>query len=166
MTDTEHKRIEEFTLGPGVIYIGNGNMGEKALEKYEYKLGDTDNGCVLEYEYKVRELFDMEGNIVGILRYGEKMHIRGRLCRVMSDSLNAVSDESSVFGGTSRLAVLFVCPLPDGESLRLFVKGVIPKHFSFSAGNRGGLEFEFICGKGTKYPKFCLKGDSFTGGAA
>lgn len=166
MTDAEQKRIEEFTLGPGVLYIGNKDMREDELEAYEYKFGDTDNGCTLEYEYKVRELFDIEGNAAAILRYGEMMRIRGKLCRVLSDSLRLVCDGGRVFGGTSGLAVLLVCPLPDGEALRLYAKGVIPKSLSFGAKMGGGLEFEFVYGKGTKYPRFCLKGEKYTGGAA
>lgn len=160
------KKISEFSLGAGVMYICRGNVPEAEMERYSRKAGDTEKGLSLTYEYKTRELYDVEGNSAGILRYGERLTVKGKLCRIIADSFKAMMSKDAVYGGTSELTVLLVCPLPEDESFRLYLRGAVPTGMTFAVADGGGLDFELVCGKGVKHPVFCLKDESATGGDA
>ena len=143
-------RIREFAPGPGTIYVKRGRCPESMLEDYRFKLGDTDGGCRLTYEYKTRTLYDVEGNAAASLRYGEIMRIKGRLCRILADALPCLTAEDT-------LTVLLVCPLPEGDSFRVCFSGTVT-YAGFDASADGGADFEITCGKGAERPTFKISG--------
>lgn len=144
-------RIREFAPGPGTIYVKRGRVPESEMEDYSFKLGDTDGGCRITYEYKTRTLYDVEGNAAATLRYGELMRIKGRLCRILGDALPCLT-------GDDKITFLLVCPLPGGDSFRVCFSGGIVSFAGFDAADKGGVDFEITCGKGAESPTFKISG--------
>lgn len=144
-------KIREFAPGPGTIYVKGGNVPESEVEDYRYKLGDTDGGCRIIYEYKTRTLYDVDGNAAATLRYGETMRIKGRLCRLLTDALPCLTGDHAV-------TALLVCPLPDGDRLRLCMRGSAVSFVGFDAAANGGADFEILCGRGADIPKLTIRG--------
>lgn len=152
----DNTETKEFALGPATLYIAGGRVSESELESSVHKAGDTDGGLQLKYESKLRELYDVEGNPAGTLRYGERLRLRGRLCRITPAAMTCFSRKGAV-------SVLIVCPLPDGDQLRLHIKGGIPTDTLFDASFGGGVSFEILFGRGAEHPTLRLAGE--TGGS-
>lgn len=142
---------EEFAIGAGEIYIASGNVAGDELESPRYKAGDVENGCILRYEYKLRELYDVEGNPVKLLRFGETIRFRGKLCRVTQSALRSITD-----GG--KLSVLISCPAAEGENLRFLMHGVTVSACAVNMGHSGSLDFEMCGGAGERRPRFTITG--------
>ena len=154
--NTEVIHIDEFTLGPGEIYVRPGKVPQEQMEEYMYKAGDLMDGCNLKYEYSVRDLYDVDGNIAGTLRYGEKLRLRGKLCCILKDALATLTG-----GGGTKMSVLVVCPVSDTEALRIFLEGAAVTALNIGMSDLSTVEFEIRGGRGESRPVFRL-----TGGAA
>jgi len=150
---TNNTTTEEFAIGPGEIYLASGDVSEDVLEDPRYKAGDVENGCILRYEYKLRELFDVEGNAVKLLRFGETLRFRGKLCRVKDSAFRSITA-----GGSAGLTVLIICPVADGENLRFLMRGVVTTAAGVKMGHGGSVDFEMCGGSGEGRPRFTLTG--------
>jgi len=151
------KKTERFTLGVGTVYAARGRVDERALESETYRTGDTDGACTLVYDYKTKELLDVEGKSAGILRYAEKVTVKGKIRRLTDAGMKTVLE------GGEMLSVLLVCPLPGGDSFRLHLKGGVCRGVSFGITDGGGMEFEFTCRRGLVHPRLSL---AMAGGAS
>lgn len=149
--------IKEFSLGAGEIYVAPGTVSEGELYDDRRRAGYTDGGCILTYEYKTKELFDTEGNLSATLKFGEKLTVKGTLRRIAESALPVIITGDSHLGGRGRLSVLLVCPLPDGQMFKLYVRGGVPVGTVFNVKEGGGAEFSFTCGKGFENPEFTVK---------
>ena len=145
--------IDEFTLGPGEIYIRPGRVPQDEMEDYMYKAGDLMGGCNLKYEYSVRDLYDVNGEIAGTLRYGEKLSLTGKLCCILKDALATLTRKRG-----SRMSVLVVSPVSETEALRIFMEGAVVTALDFGMSDLSTVEFEIRCGRGESRPAFRLGG--------
>ena len=151
----ENTETKEFATGPAALYMAGGRIPEAVLESPEYAAGTTDGGLRLSYSSKTRELYDVEGNSAGTLRYGESLKINGKLCRLTAAAVNCFAEKRS-------LSVLVVCPLPDGDQLRLYLKGGLASSTTLDASLGGTTSFEIIFGRGVEHPtlRMAQKGGS------
>ena len=153
MFKTEVVKIDEFVLGPGEIYIRPGKVPQDEMEKYMYKAGDLMGGCSLKYEYSIRELYDVNGDIAGTLRYGEKLKLKGKLCCILGKAF-----DSLVKGGAAHLSVLVVSPVAGGEALRIFMEGAVVTALDMGMSDLSEISFEIRCGRGETKPVFEIGG--------
>lgn len=150
---TEQAVTKEFSLGSGELYVAGGSVPQNELEINGIKAGVTDGGCVLNYEYRIKELYDTAGNTAAILKYGEKAKVKGRLCRISPEVLPIIASGDGKTGGTGELSMLLVCPLSDGDSFRLYLRGGIPTGTVIVAADGGGIDFELTCGGDLSNPE-------------
>ena len=155
MMNGEKSFTDEFSIGPCEIYVAGGRRTAEEMEDVRYRAGDMLGGCELRYEYKQRELYDVDGNIAGTLRYGEKARLKGKLCSISREAFGLLGKAR---GGVS---VLVVCPLDEEEVLRFHMHGAVTSGLSLKLCDVGSAEFELCFGRGVARPGF-----AFTGGAA
>lgn len=153
----EAVELKEYSLGAGALYVAPGIVSEKELYNDTKRAGYTEGGCTLAYEYKIKELYDVEGNLSATLKFGEKLTVKGTLRRIADNVLPTMISGDSHLGGRGRLSVLLVCPLPDEEVFKLYVRGAVPAGALFNVKDGGGMEFSFVCGKDFKNPEFIMK---------
>lgn len=154
---SENTILKEYSLGPGEVYMAPGKVDEGELYHIANKIGDTEGGCVLRYEYKLKELYDVWGDLVTALRFGEKVTVEGRLRRIFGSALPTIISGDRSSGGRGVVSVLLVCPLPRGECFRLYARGGMPNGATFLLREGGGIEFSITCGKDLSDPRFCMK---------
>lgn len=153
---TDNKDIREYALGTGTLYVAGGRVPEGVLESGSHKVGETKDSCILKYECDTKELFDIDGNIVTVLRYGEKVRVKGCVGRIFSGALSSVLSGDIGMGGRGTVSVLLVCPLPNGEDFRLYLCGAVRTTATFAVSAGGGLEFELVYGGDVPSPKFSM----------
>lgn len=153
---TENKEIKEYALGTGTLYVAGGRVSEALLESDTYKTGETKGSCILKYECDTKELFDIEGNIVTVLRFGEKVRVRGSVGRIFPDALSSVLSGDRGMGGRGTVSVLLVCPLPNGEAFRLYLCGAVRTVATFNVSAGGGFDFDLVYGGDVSNPRFCM----------
>lgn len=141
---------EEFALGPGRVYIAGGRVDEEEMSARGVCAGVTEGGCALVYSYRTKELLSVDGEAAGMLRFGETVTVKGRLCRIGARAMELIT------GGT--VSVLLECPLPDGDVFTVYLRGGIPTGVKFTAAAGGGLDFELTCGRGLSHPRLRMKG--------
>lgn len=161
---TDNTIFREFSLGPGEIFIAPGKVSAEKLFDAANKAGDTEGGCVLKYEYKSKELYDVWGNLASTLRFGEKVSVTGKLRRIGAAALSALISGDGKSGGRGQVSVMVLCPLPDGEYFRLYLRGAVPDRAVFTVKEGGTAEFAFSCGMDLSEPEFSVNGIFGKGG--
>ncbi len=149
--------LREFSLGPGEVYMAPGRVSAGELYDITKKAGDTEGGCVLKYEYRTKELYDVRGNLATTLKFGEKLTVTGRLKRITENTLPMIISGDRSMGGRGQVSVLLLCPLPDGECFRLYVRGGVTDGAVFNVKEGGCVEFSLTCGKELADPEFCMR---------
>ena len=126
-----------------------GKIPEDLLEREENLVGEAKDSCTLRYEYKTKELLDVEGKVAATVRFGERVRVSGILERVIPKMIPAVLGR-----GAGALSVLLVCPLPGGEDFRLYVNGGIGDGARFDLKEGGRVHFDLLFGGDVPMPEF------------
>lgn len=144
-----------FALGPGTLYVLPGSADKRSLETRGICVGDTDDGCVFEYNYKVKNLYDVDGRACASIKYGTVVHVTGKLVRIAPEALEVLMTDARARGGA--LSMLLVCKLPNDEEFTLFARGGAGSASKLALKAGGGLEFDFVCGEDCVAPSLKLR---------
>jgi len=139
MTNTE-KKHKEYVLTPGVLRIARGVMDRDSAEAVGHRAGVTEGGCTLRYEYKESDLRDTSGDVVSILKYGEKVILEGELV--------VISPEAMALLREKEVTATLTCPLPDGDSICVTMRGAVPSIGKLTLKRGGRLSFRIVSAPG------------------
>lgn len=138
----------DFMLGACEIYVAPCEVGEEDIYSEGYFAGASDGGCKLSYECSVHEIKDEDGNVIGVLRAGERLKISGKLAGISPNAVMLMTGGAISFGGKAAdsVNVLLTSRISGDEILAVFAKCAVSRkgEMVFDCERGGGVTFELI----------------------